>query len=44
MLMVSCLCVYILKYFGMMLRGHIIKNEKKKEQVQLCLTNLYSFV
>ena len=30
MLMVSCLCVYILKYFGMMLWGQIIKNEKKK--------------
>ena len=42
--MVSCLCVYILKYFGIMLLGQIIKNEKKKDQVQLWLTNLYSFV
>jgi len=41
MLMVSCLCVYILKYFGMMLRGQIINNKKRKDQVQLWLTNLH---
>ena len=30
MLMVSCLCVYILKNFGIMVQGQIINNEKKE--------------
>lgn len=41
MLMVSCLCVYILKNFGIMVQGQIINNEKKKDQVQLWLKNLH---